>query len=477
MKLIFELSKEGKEGFHIEEEEGRIKLPENIIRDEIEEFPEVTEREVVSHYLRLSVMNYSEDWGLYPLGSCTMKYNPKVNELIASFFTGAHPLLPEKLVEGNLRIFKELEEALKKITGLDAFTLAPAAGAHGEFTGITIIKNYFEARGESREIVLIPDSAHGTNPASSALAGYKAVEIPSDIHGRINLEKFKEALSEKVAALMITNPNTLGIFESNIRKIADLLHEKGAFLYMDGANMNAFLGKVIVSDLGVDVMHLNLHKTFSTPHGGGGPGSGPVGVIKELEPFLPGPRLIEKNGNLHWVPGKGRIRSFYGNFLVLVKALAYIKELGGEGLREVADLAVLNANYLRAKLTSNYKISYDTPTLHEFVLTDETYRDKVSTLDIAKRLLDYGFHPPTIYFPLIVHGALMIEPTETESKETLDEFVNAMLKIKKEAEDNPNLLHEAPHTTPVRRLDEVGAARNPVLTYMEVKNNQNLEAH
>ncbi len=467
MRLIFELSKEGKEGFFVKNEDGEIRLPEELIRQEIDELPEVSEREVVSHYLRLSVMNYSVDWGFYPLGSCTMKYNPKVNELVASLFTDAHPLLPEELVQGYLRIFKELEEVLCEITGLDAFTLSPSAGAHGEFAGITIIKNYLEAKGENREVVLIPDSAHGTNPASSALAGYKAVEIPSDEHGRIDLEKFKEALSDRVAALMITNPNTLGIFESNIRKIADLLHEKGAFLYMDGANMNAFLGKVKVSDLGVDVMHLNLHKTFSTPHGGGGPGSGPVGVVKTLEPHLPGPRLVEEKGKLRWVQGEGRIRSFYGNFLVLVKALAYIRELGGRGLKEVAELAVLNANYLRAKLSKKYRISYETPTLHEFVLTDDTFRDKVSTLDVAKRLLDYGLHPPTIYFPLIVHGALMIEPTETESKETLDEFVNAMLKIAEEAETNPELLHEAPHVTPVRRLDEVGAARNPILRYIK----------
>lgn len=467
MKLIFELSRTGKEGFFVKEEDGEVRLPEELIRGEIDELPEVSEREVVSHYLRLSVMNYSVDWGFYPLGSCTMKYNPKVNELVASFFTNAHPLLPEELVQGYLRIFKELEDVLREITGLDAFTMSPSAGAHGEFAGITIIKNYLEDNGENREVVLIPDSAHGTNPASSALAGYKAVEIPSDIHGRIDLEKFQQALSDKVAALMITNPNTLGIFESNIRRIADLLHMKGAFLYMDGANMNAFLGKVKVSDLGVDVMHLNLHKTFSTPHGGGGPGSGPVGVVTKLEPYLPGPRLVERDGKLYWTAGKGRIRSFYGNFLVLVKALAYIKELGGKGLKEVAELAVLNANYLRAKLTKRYKLSYETPTLHEFVLTDESFKDKVSTLDVAKRLLDYGIHPPTIYFPLIVHGALMIEPTETESKESLDEFVDAMLKIADEAENNPEILHEAPHVTPVRRLDEVGAARNPILRYTE----------
>ncbi len=467
MKLIFELSKEGKEGFFVREEAGEVRIPSDLMRGEIKELPEVSEREVVSHYLKLSIMNYSEDWGIYPLGSCTMKYNPKVNELVASIFTDAHPLLPEELVQGNLRIFRELEEVLKEITGLDAFTLAPSAGAHGEFTGITTIRNYLESKGERREIVLIPDSAHGTNPASSTLAGYRAVEIPSGPDGMIDLEKFKEALNQKVAALMITNPNTLGIFERDIKKIAELLHSKGALLYMDGANMNALLGKVKVADFGVDVMHLNLHKTFSTPHGGGGPGSGPVGAVKEVAPFLPGPRLIGEEGRLHWEKGGDRIRSFFGNFLVLVKALAYIRELGGEGLKEAAELAVLNANYLRAKLSKKFKMSYSTPTLHEFVLSEESFRDKTSTLDIAKRLLDYGFHPPTIYFPLIVHGALMIEPTETESKESLDDFAGALLRIVEEAKKEPKLLHSAPHNTPIRRLDEVGAARNPILRWQK----------
>ncbi len=467
MKVIFEYSREGKKGFHIEEEKGRDLLPEDLIRDEVEVLPEVSEREVVSHYLRLSVLNYSVDWGFYPLGSCTMKYNPKVNELVASLFTEAHPLLPEEMVQGYLRIFKDLEEALKEITGLHTFTLAPAAGAHGEFTGIITVKNYLEARGERREVVLIPDSAHGTNPATATLSGFRAVEIPSDEKGMIDLEKFKAALNDKVAALMLTNPNTLGIFEENIKEISRLLHGVGAFLYMDGANMNALLGQVKVADLGVDVIHLNLHKTFSTPHGGGGPGSGPVGVVEKLAPYLPGPRLVEKEGKLRWTGGLGRIRSFYGNFLVMVKALAYIKELGGKGLEEVSRIAVLNSRYLRKKLEGKFKVSYPTETLHEFVLSDETFRDKITTLDLAKRLLDYGFHPPTIYFPLIVHGALMIEPTETESRETLDAFAGAMEKILEEAEREPEVVKTAPHKTPVGRLDEVGAARRPILTWMQ----------
>ncbi len=467
MKVIFEYSKAGKEGFFVEEEEGRDLLPEDLLRPEVDVLPEVSEREVVSHYLRLSVLNYSVDWGFYPLGSCTMKYNPKVNEEVASFFTEAHPLLPEELVQGYLKVFKELEEGLKEITGLDAFTLAPAAGAHGEFTGIITVKNYLEAQGERREVVLIPDSAHGTNPASAALSGFRAVEIPSDSKGMIDLEKFKAALNDKVAALMITNPNTLGIFEENIKEISRLLHEVGAFLYMDGANMNALLGQVKVADLGVDVLHLNLHKTFSTPHGGGGPGSGPVGVVKKLAPYLPGPKLAERDGMLRWEEGRGRVRSFYGNFLVMVKALAYIKELGGEGLKEVSEIAVLNSRYLRKKLEGKFKVSYPTETLHEFVLSDESFRDKISTLDLAKRLLDYGFHPPTIYFPLIVHGALMIEPTETESRETLDRFAEAMERILEEAEKNPEVVKTAPHSTPVGRLDEVTAARRPILTWMQ----------
>ncbi len=467
MRLIFEISKPGKEGFHIEKEAGKDLIPEKYLRDEIEQLPEVSEREVVSHYLRLSVLNYSVDWGFYPLGSCTMKYNPKVGEAVASYFTEAHPLLPEELVQGYLEVFKELSQALQEITGLHAFTLAPSAGAHGEFTGIITIKNYLEAHGERREVVLIPDSAHGTNPASATLAGYRAVEIPSDSRGMIDLEKFKEALNEKVAALMITNPNTLGIFEANIKEISDLLHRAGAFLYMDGANMNALLGQVKVADLGVDVIHLNLHKTFSTPHGGGGPGSGPVGTVEKLAPYLPGPYLVEEDGLLRWREGRGRIRSFFGNFLVLVKALAYIKELGGAGLKEVSEIAVLNSRYLRKKLEEKFKVAYPTETLHEFVLSDESFRDKISTLDLAKRLLDYGFHPPTVYFPLIVHGALMIEPTETESRETLDEFARAMEKILQEAEENPELVKTAPHRTPVGRLDEVGAARNPILTWSQ----------
>ncbi len=471
--LIFELSGEGKKAFEIKDEfeEGELGIPGELLREDLENFPEVSEREVVRHYVRISQLNYCVDKGLYPLGSCTMKYNPKVNEKVASLegFTEAHPCLPEELVQGNLKIFRQLEQLLKKLTGLKAFTLAPAAGAHGELTGIMIIRRYLESKGQARKVVLIPDSAHGTNPASATFAGYHVKEIPSNERGTLDLEKFKEALNEDVAALMITNPNTLGIFESDIVEIAELLHKNGSFLYMDGANMNAFLGKVRVSDLGVDVLHLNLHKTFSTPHGGGGPGSGPVGVSEKLVNFLPYPRLVERDGKLYWEMGgvrDFRVRTFYANFLVLIKALAYILELGEEGLRRVSEIAVLNASYLRKKLEAKYILKYKSPTMHEFVLSDATIKKHgVSTMDVAKRLLDYGFHPPTVYFPLIVPGAMMIEPTETESKRDLDMFAEAMLKIAEEAEKNPELLHSAPHHTPVRRLDEVLAARKPVLRW------------
>jgi len=473
--LIFEISDQEKSAFFLppldvppQEKELR-RLP---LRAEIKEFPQVSEPELVRHFHRLSQTNYSVDEGFYPLGSCTMKFNPKVNEKIASFpgFVDGHPLLPEDLVQGNLRVLKMLEELLMEITGMEAFTLQPAAGAHGELTGMMLIRAYLESQGNPRKYVLIPDSAHGTNPSSAHLCGYQVVEIKSNEQGTIDLSSLRAAMTEEVAALMLTNPNTLGIFESDIEEIAAIVHQRGGFLYMDGANMNALMGQFRPGDSGVDVIHLNLHKTFSTPHGGGGPGSGPVGVTKKLEPFLPVP-VIVKDGDRYRLEYNrpqsiGRVRSFYGNFLVVVKALAYIRALGSQGLKEVSEIAVLNANYIRKNLEGIYHLQYSTPTLHECIFSDK-YQKKygVNNIDIAKRLIDYGLHPPTVSFPLTVHGALMIEPTETESKRDLDMFVGAMKKIAEEAASQPELLKEAPHGTYVRRLDETSAARRPVLRW------------
>ncbi len=471
--LIFEISEEGKSAFNVPEDDlPEEKLSEELIRKDIPDFPEVSETEITRHFTRLSQLNYCVDKGLYPLGSCTMKYNPKINERISNLegFTNAHPLSPEKFVQGSLKIIYTLEKCLSEITGMDRFTLAPLAGAHGELTGMLVIKAYHMSRGEEREKVLIPDSAHGTNPSSAHLSGWVVEEVPSNSYGTVDIEKLKGKVDDSVAALMLTNPNTLGIFEKDIKLISEILHEKGALLYMDGANLNALVGMARAGDMGVDVIHTNLHKTFSTPHGGGGPGSGPVGVKEFLEPFLPIPR-VEKTDEkyfLNWNKPKsiGRICGFYGNFLVLVKALAYILSLGYEGLKETAKRAVLNANYLRKKLEGIYHIPYKSPTLHEFVLSDKGFQEmNITTLDIAKRLIDYGFHPPTIYFPLIVHGALMIEPTETEGKRELDLFVSAMLEIAREAKENPEVLKNAPHITPTGRLDEVLAAKKLVLRW------------
>ncbi len=473
-KPIFEYSSEGRVGYSIRESELQDEfLPdESLIRDEVEGLPEVSEVDVVRHYTKLSQLNYAVDIGFYPLGSCTMKYNPKINEKIASSesFTLSHPYMPEELVQGNLRIMKELENLLSHITGMDYFSLSPSAGAHGELTGVMIIRKRLEDRGDPRKIVLIPDSAHGTNPASSHFAGYEVKEIPSGENGYLEAKTVKEYLNPDVAALMVTNPNTLGIFEKEIKEIAELLHENGSYLYMDGANLNALMGYVKPAELGVDVIHLNLHKTFSTPHGGGGPGAGPVGVTKELEPYLPVPVIKEKDGILKFDYNRpksiGRVRAFYGNFGVIIKALAYILELSADGLKRATELAVLNSNYIRKNLEDTYHLKYKTPTLHECVFSEKSFKQyKVKTVDIAKRLLDYGFHPPTVYFPLIVKGALMIEPTETESIETLDSFISAMKKIHEEAEKNPDILKSAPHKTPVRRLNEVYAAKNLKLTY------------
>ncbi len=477
--LIFEMSDKGKRAFWLPaldvppKEEILNSLP---LRKGIEGFPQVSEVEVIRHFTRLSRINYCVDEGFYPLGSCTMKYSPKINEKIASLpeFTASHPLAPVEFVQGNLEVLKTAEELLCEITGMDAFCLQPAAGAQGELTGMMLIRACLKERGDPRKIVLIPDSAHGTNPSSAHICGYRVQEIKSNEQGTIDLRSLAENMTEDVAALMITNPNTLGVFEKDIKKIAEIVHGKGGFVYMDGANMNALVGISRPGDMDVDVIHLNLHKTFSTPHGGGGPGAGPVGVERVLEPYLPVPVIEkrEKRYGLNFDRPKsiGRVRSFFGNYLVVVKALAYILTLGPEGLKEVAEVAVLNSNYVRKSLEKDYHLKYTTPTLHECVFSDKFQREYgVQNIDIAKRLIDCGVHPPTMSFPLIVHGALMTEPTETESKRDLDMFIEAMKKIAQEAKENPEILKSAPHTSYVRRLDETSAARNPVLRWGETK--------
>ncbi|MEW5901103.1 MAG: aminomethyl-transferring glycine dehydrogenase subunit GcvPB [Acidobacteriota bacterium] len=473
--LIFELSAETKRAFVLP----KLDIPENkevleglSQRDEIAGFPQVSEIEVVRHFTRLSQTNFCIDTSFYPLGSCTMKYNPKVNEKVAGLpeFLSSHPLAPPELVQGNLEVMKTLEDLLAEITGMDAITLQPSAGAQGELLGMMLIRACLEERGAPRQVVLIPDSAHGTNPSSAHICGYRVREVKSNERGTIDLESLRQAMTQEVAALMVTNPNTLGIFEADILEIAEIVHAKGGLLYMDGANMNALVGKFRPGDMGVDVIHLNLHKTFSTPHGGGGPGAGPVGVKKHLEPYLPVP-VVEWNPAgyvLRYDRPKsiGRVRSFHGNFLVMVKALAYVLSLGASGLREVAEISVLNSNFIRKGLESVYHLKYRSPTLHECVFSDKFQKERgVSNLDIAKRLIDYGLHPPTMSFPLIVPGAMMIEPTETESKRDLDEFIEAMKKIAREAIETPHVVKSAPHASYVRRLDETAAARNPVLRW------------
>ena len=439
---------------------------------EIEGFPEVSEVEAIRHFTRLSTHNYAIDLGLYPLGSCTMKYNPRVNEQVARIegLAWAHPYQPEALSQGILEVMGTLEIMLAEITGMDAVTLQPAAGAHGEFTGILLVRALLQSRGNPRKKILIPDSAHGTNPATATMAGYKVENIKSNERGMVDVESLARVVDEDVAALMITNPNTLGVFEENITRIAEILHAKGALVYMDGANMNALVGVARPGDFGVDVMHLNLHKTFSTPHGGGGPGSGPVAVKKHLIPFLPKPRLERVGDRWTWNYDRpqsvGRVRAFYGNFGVLVRALAYIMAHGGDGLRNATMDAVLNANYIRALIEPYYDLPHKAPTMHECVFSDERQTKRgVHTGDIAKRLIDYGFHPYTVSFPLIVHGAMMIEPTETESKSELDLFIDAMISIAAEIEKDPALVLKAPHHTRTSRVDEVTAARKPIVRW------------
>ncbi len=435
--------------------------------------PELSEIEIIRHFTRLSTWNYAIDLGMYPLGSCTMKYNPRVNELVSRLegIAEAHPYQPEHLSQGVLQIIRTLQDCLIEITGMDTITLQPAAGAHGEFTGILLTRAYHQSKGNARKTVLVPDSAHGTNPATAAVVGYQVQNIKSNSLGMVDVAALESLVTDDVAALMLTNPSTIGVFESEIHKIADILHAKGALLYMDGANMNALVGKVRPGDFGVDVMHLNLHKTFSTPHGGGGPGSGPVACKKILEPFLPTPVVVESaDGTLGFNYDRpqsvGRVRMFYGNFGMFVRALAYILANGPDGLRQTTEDAVLNANYIRKKLEDVYELPYKTPTLHEVVFSDRRQTvNGVKTGDIAKRLIDYGFHPYTTSFPLIVPGALMIEPTESESREELDLLVDAMRQIAREAEENPELILNAPHSTRISRLDETAAARKPVLRW------------
>ena len=475
--LIFERSSPGKNGYQlppldVPAVDAADALGTANVRHEIEGFPEVSEVEIIRHFTRLSTWNYAIDLGLYPLGSCTMKYNPRLNEFVARIegLAQAHPYQPEELAQGAMRVQLQLEQYLCEATGMDAVTLQPAAGAHGEQTGILLIRAYLESQGDARKKVLIPDSAHGTNPATAAIAGYEVEEIKSNSQGMMDLEALEKAVDESVAALMVTNPNTVGIFEQDITKVAEILHSRGAQLYMDGANMNALVGIARPGDFGVDVMHLNLHKTFSTPHGGGGPGAGPVAVKSHLAPHLPIPRIVEEDGLLHYQydleQSIGRVRAYYGNFGVLVRALAYILAHGGDGLRNATIDAVLNANYIRGGIEDRYELPFKAPSMHECVFSDDKQAKLgVKTGDIAKRLIDYGFHPYTVSFPMIVHGALMIEPTETESKQELDLFIDALRSIADEVESDPELVKTAPHTTRIKRVDETRAARRPVLRW------------
>lgn len=451
-------------------------LDASLLRDDLEGFPELAEPEVLRHYLRLSRLNFSAAANFYPLGSCTMKYNPVANEKSASLpgFADLHPYAPPAAIQGALEMMLELESWLGEVCGLDSVTLQPAAGAHGELAGMKIIRAFHRDSGRLREKVLIPESAHGTNPASAALCGYRAVTVPCDARGLMSADAVKALLDEDVAALMVTNPNTLGLFETDIVEIAAAVHEVGALVYMDGANSNALMGVAKPGHMGADVLQFNLHKTFSTPHGGGGPGSGPVAVRSHLEKYLPRPRIVRgEDGLLCWdndCPDSiGRIRSFYGNFGILVRAYTYMAACGGDGLTEITRMAVLAANYMRSRLVGTYHLPFATPSLHEVVLSDKhLLAHGVKTLDVAKRLLDFGFHAPTIYFPLVVQGALMIEPTETESLETLDSFCDAMLAIAEEAKQAPETVTAAPYTAPLARLDETLAARRPVLRWRPV---------
>ncbi|MGG1679846.1 aminomethyl-transferring glycine dehydrogenase subunit GcvPB [Neobacillus sp. NRS-1170] len=478
--LIFELSTLGRIGYSLPEmdvPEADLNglLPEGYLRVDEPELPEVSELDIMRHYTALSRRNHGVDSGFYPLGSCTMKYNPKINENVARFngFAHVHPLQDESSVQGALELLYDLQEHLIEITGMDEVTLQPAAGAHGEWTGLMMIRAYHEANGDlKRTKVIVPDSAHGTNPASATVAGLETITVKSNDNGLVDLEDLRRVVGEDTAALMLTNPNTLGLFEENILEMAEIVHEAGGKLYYDGANLNAVLSKARPGDMGFDVVHLNLHKTFTGPHGGGGPGSGPVGVKADLIPFLPKP-VIAKRGEEYVLDydrpqSIGRVKPYYGNFGINVRAYTYIRSMGPDGLKAVTEYAVLNANYMMRRLAEYYDLPFDRHCKHEFVLSGRRQKKLgVRTLDIAKRLLDFGYHPPTIYFPLNVEECIMIEPTETESKETLDSFVDIMIQIAKEAEENPEVVQEAPHTTVVGRMDETTAARKPVLKYQK----------
>ena len=473
-KLIFERSHEGRRAYDLpacDVPSAMDAIPAEMRAESALDLPELGEVDLVRHYTNLSRRNFGVDNGFYPLGSCTMKYNPKINEELAPAFDDVHPLLAPEMAQGCLALMADMEQMLCEICGMDAFTLQPAAGAHGELTGLMHIRAYHEHRGDTaRTTIIVPDAAHGTNPASAAMAGFKVKEIKSAPDGGVDLDALREAVGPDTAGLMLTNPSTLGLFERNIKEIAKIVHEAGGLLYYDGANLNAIMGVVRPGDMGFDVMHINLHKTFSTPHGGGGPGSGPVGVKSHLIPFMPVPRIAQKDGMLTLDYDRpesiGKVKSFYGNFGVIVKAYCYIRSLGAAGLKEASENAVLNANYVMNKLRGVYEIPHDRTCMHECVVTPGELMDYgVNTSDIAKALIDRGYHPPTIYFPLIVHEAMMIEPTETESRETLDEFVEAMKSIAEQVKTDAEAIHAAPVTTPVGRPDEVTAARKPIVKY------------
>ncbi|EIT84508.1 glycine dehydrogenase subunit 2 [Fictibacillus macauensis ZFHKF-1] len=476
--LVFELSKEGRVGYSIpalDVPEMNVDelIPADYLRSEPAQLPEVSELQIMRHYTALSKRNHGVDSGFYPLGSCTMKYNPKINEDVARYpgFAHIHPLQEEETVQGAMEMLYNLQTSLAEITGMDEVTMQPAAGAHGEWTGLMMIRAFHEANGDvHRTKVIVPDSAHGTNPASATVAGFDSITVQSDERGLVDLEDLRRVVGPDTAALMLTNPNTLGLFEEHILEMAAIVHEAGGKLYYDGANMNAIMGYTRPGDMGFDVVHLNLHKTFTGPHGGGGPGSGPVGVKRDLIPFLPKPVLMKKDDRYTFEYDRpqsiGRVKPYYGNFGINVRAYTYIRTMGPIGLKQVSEYAVLNANYLMRRLEPHFDLPFTQHCKHEFVLSGRKQKKLgVRTLDMAKRLLDFGYHPPTIYFPLSVEEAIMIEPTETESKETLDEFIDAMIHIAKEAEETPEVVQEAPHSTVVKRLDEAMAARKPVLRY------------
>lgn len=475
--ILFEISQPGRSGVDLPESDVDAvdlaeKFPQHLLRETEADLPEISELQLVRHYTALSNKNYGVDSGFYPLGSCTMKYNPKLNEDVARLegFSRIHPYQPESTVQGALQLLHELQADLAVISGMAEVTLQPSAGAQGEWTGLMIAKNYHKQNGENRSKVLIPDSAHGTNPASATVAGFETVTIPSNEHGLVDVAALKKLVDHNTAALMLTNPNTLGLFEKDIIEIAEIVHAAGGLLYYDGANANAILGKTTPGKMGFDIVHLNLHKTFTTPHGGGGPGAGPVGVTEKLVPYLPIPR-VKKVQNRYLLDDKeplsiGRVKGYYGNFGILVRAYTYIRTMGADGLQHVSESAVLHANYLKKRLETHYASPYPQTCKHEFVLSGSRQKKRgVRTLDIAKRLLDFGYHPPTIYFPLNVEEGIMIEPTETETKETLDAFADTMIQIAKEVEQDPNIVLDAPHTTVIGRLDETKASRKPILRY------------